>query len=275
MITFLFFFIFLFLFSDSSANQCNTDYLKKDSLAKFLTCKTDQRLDYLKNYSSVRDWSESNVCKLCLEKLNLTNLPKERTNKRKNTEIDKVKKEVVFQQKPLPSLNNNQPIGYNLAPLDQKFLNNLISSTKTKASQAVNSAKAKYMWIQANKQLCSSNEFNAYAPKKDWVGVVKNVTAFDNGDVGIRININDFGNLIRDVNLDNKLIDKVLNFKPSGLWDLNEKEATFVRFSGSFTPGKMSENECLDGSLPIIGDAEPKLSNIKFFFKISEIEELR
>ena len=60
----------------------------------------------------------------------------------------------------------------------------------------------------------------------------------DNGDVSIRININDFGNLIRDVDLDSKLIDRVLNFKPSGLWDLNEKEATFVRFSGSFRPGK-------------------------------------
>ena len=38
---------------------------------------------------------------------------------------------------------------------------------------------------------------------------------------------------------------------------------------------KMSENECLDGSLTLIGDAEPKLSNIKFFFRISEIEEIR
>ena len=63
----------------------------------------------------------------------------------------KVKKEVVFQQKPLPSPNNNQPIGYNLAPPDQKFLNNIISSTKQKVSQAVNSAKAKYMWIQQTK----------------------------------------------------------------------------------------------------------------------------
>ena len=273
MIIFSFFFIFLFLFSESFANQCNTDYLKKDSLAKFLTCKTDQRLDYLKNYSSVRDWSESNVCKLCLEKLNLTNIPKERINKRKNTEIDKAKKEVVFQQKPLPSLNNNnQPIGYNLAPPDQKFLNNLISSTNKKVSQAVNSAKKKYLWIQANKELCASNEFNAYEPKKDWVGVVKDVLASDNGDVGIRIHINDFGNQVRDIDLDRKLINKALNFKPSGLWDLDEKEATFVKFSGSFEPGKMSENECLDGS---IFNAEPKLTNIKFYFKISEIEELR
>jgi hypothetical protein len=272
MITFSFFFIFLFLFSDSSANQCNIDYLKKDSLAKFLTCKTDQRLDHLKNYSSVRDWSESNVCKLCLEKLNLTNIPKERINKRKNTEIDEVKKEVVFQQKPLPSLKNNQPIGYNLAPPDQKFLNNLISSTNKKVSQAVNSAKAKYLWIQANKKLCSSNEFNAYEPKKDWVGVVKNVLASDNGDISIRIHINDFGNQVRDLDLDGKLIDKVLNFKPSGRWDLDKKKATFVKFSGSFEPGKISENECLDGS---ILDAEPKLTKIKFYFKISEIEELK
>ena len=65
------FFVFLILFSQSSADQCNTSNLKKDSLAKFFTCKTDQRLDYLKNYSSVKDWNETEMCNYCLEKIKL------------------------------------------------------------------------------------------------------------------------------------------------------------------------------------------------------------
>lgn len=71
MFKFLFFFVFFILFSQSSADQCNTSNLKKDSLAQFFTCKTDQRLDYLKNYSSVKDWNETEMCNYCLEKIKL------------------------------------------------------------------------------------------------------------------------------------------------------------------------------------------------------------
>lgn len=71
MFKFLLFFVFFILFSQSSADQCNTNNLKKDSLAKFFTCKTDQRLGYLKNYSSVEDWNETEMCNFCLEKIKL------------------------------------------------------------------------------------------------------------------------------------------------------------------------------------------------------------
>ena len=74
---------------------------------------------------------------------------------------------MVFQQKPSPSLKNNQLID-NLAPPDQKFLNNLISLTNKKVSRR-QFAKAKYS-DSSKQKLCSSNEFNAYDPKKDWVG---------------------------------------------------------------------------------------------------------
>ena len=69
MITFSFFFILLFLFSESFADSCNPQNLKIDLLTEFYTCKTDQRVDYLKNYSSIREWNEDSVCNLCLEKI--------------------------------------------------------------------------------------------------------------------------------------------------------------------------------------------------------------
>ena len=69
MITFSFFFIFLFLFSESFADSCNPQNLKIDLLTEFYTCKTDQRVDYLKNFSSIREWNEDSVCNLCLEKI--------------------------------------------------------------------------------------------------------------------------------------------------------------------------------------------------------------
>ena len=61
-------FIF-FIFSQSFADSCNPQNLKLDSLTEFYTCKTDQRVDYLKNYSSIREWNEDSVCNLCLEKI--------------------------------------------------------------------------------------------------------------------------------------------------------------------------------------------------------------
>ena len=69
MITISFFFILLFLFSESFADSCNPQNLKIDLLTEFYTCKTDQRVDYLKNYSSIREWNEDSVCNLCLEKI--------------------------------------------------------------------------------------------------------------------------------------------------------------------------------------------------------------
>ena len=62
---------FYFLFSQSFADSCNPQNLKIDLLTEFYTCKTDQRVDYLKNYSSIREWNENSVCNLCLEKIQL------------------------------------------------------------------------------------------------------------------------------------------------------------------------------------------------------------
>ena len=39
---------FFFLFSQSFADTCNPQNLKINLLTEFYTCKTDQRLDYLK-----------------------------------------------------------------------------------------------------------------------------------------------------------------------------------------------------------------------------------
>ncbi len=280
MFIFLFCVFFFFLFSQSFADTCNPQNLKIDLLTEFYTCKTDQRLEYLKNYSSVRSWNENNICKLCLEKLqskhniNTTksskmtlqqsNEPQEITNKSID---DKINKQESFKVS-----NNVNSVGYNDAPADQKFMNNLIYSTKQKMSKNINSAKEKYMWIQASKELCSSTEFDAFAPKKNWVGHVKSVIANDSGEIQIEININDFGNKIWDTNLNSKLIKKALNFKEAGLFNYNLEESTFVKFSGSFKRGKMSENECLDAS---VFNAEPDLDNQTFFFTIYEIEELR
>lgn len=67
---FIFFCVFIFfIFSQSFADSCNPQNLKLDLLTQFYTCKTDQRVDYLENYSSIREWNEESVCNLCLEKI--------------------------------------------------------------------------------------------------------------------------------------------------------------------------------------------------------------
>ena len=82
-------FIF-FIFSQSFADSCNPQNLKLDLLTEFYTCKTDQRVDYLKNYSSIREWNEESVCNLCLEKIRLKTKNKTRI-KNENAKKKKMK----------------------------------------------------------------------------------------------------------------------------------------------------------------------------------------
>ena len=95
---FIFFCVFIFfIFSQSFADSCNPQNLKLDLLTQFYTCKTDQRVDYLENYSSISEWNEENVCNLCLKKI----------GPQKNTKIS-IKNENELKKKDEVKKSNNK-----------------------------------------------------------------------------------------------------------------------------------------------------------------------
>jgi hypothetical protein len=114
-----------------------------------------------------------------------------------------------------------------------------------------NTVKNKRIWIDASKELCLSNEFNATGPKSEWVGHVSNVRMRDNGSLVLAVDIKD-GNKVRDLDVDKRFVSLVEDLKAGSL----------------FTKGDTDENECLDAGL----DSNPELDGETFSFTFTKIE---
>jgi hypothetical protein len=126
-----------------------------------------------------------------------------------------------------------------------------------------NTVKNKRIWIDASKELCLSNEFNATGPKSEWVGHVSNVRMRDNGSLVLAVDIKD-GNKVRDLDVDKKFVSLVEDLKAGSLFTKGKS----VRFSGKFSKGDTDENECLDAGL----DSNPELDGETFSFTFTKIE---
>ena len=167
-------FIF-FIFSQSFADSCNPQNLKIDLLTEFYTCKTDQRLDYLKNYSSIREWNENSVCNLCLEKIQLKKTNKisiknenqlkkkdeeKESNNVKNPEIKRLKNEKITKkitEKP-PNITEN---------LDSKDLSKRLLYCSGRKRHATFEFDVKIYLEFKNDYLGQMSEF-VITKKSDW-----------------------------------------------------------------------------------------------------------
>lgn len=175
MFIFLFCVFFFFLFSQSFADTCNPQNLKIDLLTEFYTCKTDQRLDYLKNYSSIREWNENSVCNLCLEKIQLKKTNKisiknenqlkkkdeeKESNNVKNPEIKRLKNEKITKkitEKP-PNITEN---------LDSKDLSKRLLYCSGRKRHATFEFDVKIYLEFKNDYLGQMSEF-VITKKSDW-----------------------------------------------------------------------------------------------------------
>ena len=88
----------------------------------------------------------------------------------------------------------------------------------------------------------------------------------DNGDLYLAVEISDFGNEVYDLTVNEKLIDIVVNLKSKQ--GSKKKSGDLIIFSGFFTPGKSSENECLRAGW----DANPEITNEEFEFEFTDIK---
>ncbi len=283
----------------SFGNDCNPKYLKKNLQAKFFICLSNEKISHLEKFNNLYSWEETESCKKCLmefSKIERANLNK--TSKKSSIDKDKIEnfsKTETSEFDPSPELidavekkieNNNEqskkttnsknPNNYSDddyygAPQQQQFFSQLVQNTKNKIKTADNRAKIKLLWINASKELCSSNLFDAYGLKKDWVGYVDSILMSDDGRIRLKVEFDDFKNKAQDFDLDKKLEDVALELS-EGEPDFffSKTKGSLIKFSGYFTPGKKSQNECLDGGL----DANPELLDEGFTFKFTNIEKL-
>ena len=281
----------------SFGNDCNPKYLKKNLQAKFFICLSNEKISHLEKFNNLYSWEETESCKKCLmefskiERANLNKTPKkssidkdkiENFTKKINSEfdpspelIDAVEKKIdnnnekskkISSSKNLKNISSDDYYG---APPQQQFFSQLVQNTKNKIKTADNRAKIKLLWINASKELCSSNLFDAYGLKKDWVGYVDSILMSDDGRIRLEVEFDNFKNEAQDSDLNKKLEDVALELTESKGF-FSKTKGSFVRFSGYFTPGKKSQNECLDGGL----DANPELLDEGFTFKFTNIEKL-
>lgn len=141
-------------------------------------------------------------------------------------------------------------------PNEQEFMSTLIELAKLESAD-YSSARKKFTWINANKELCSSKAFNAYALKANWVGIVKRISMDDSGDTTLKISIDNFENTVIQYILPNELIETALEYRSGDK----------IVFSGYFKKGKLSENECLSAGL----DSNPELLDEDFDFIFTAI----
>ena len=151
------------------------------------------------------------------------------------------------------------------SPPEQKYMNQLIVKVSSEVDGKSDAFK-KRKWIEYSNELCSSKKFNAFDLKVDWVGELGTVLMRDDGSVFVEIDIDDrggffdvLGNEVHDANINKGLEDTVLT--------LSDKQK--VKFSGKFSRGKKSENECLRAG---VFDANPEFENEAFEFKLTKIE---
>ena len=162
-------------------------------------------------------------------------------------------------QQNLPSVDEQMPVP------SQRFLIDLVASTKASYSDSDTDAKKKLKWIKASKLLCSSAEFDIGGEKRNWVGFVDDVYMTDQGDVRLELSIDDEKNEVSGkikletliaLGIDEEVIDY--------------EEGDRIQFSGSFVPGNMKENECISAGLM----SNPELLDEEFRFEYSKVKKL-
>ena len=211
MITFSFFFIFLFLFSESFADSCNPQNLKIDLLTEFYTCKTDQRVDYLKNYSSIREWNEDSVCNLCLEKIrpkkinkisikNENQLKKKDEVKESNTEVVRKAFKNTGSSSSSSSSSSASIAGYVTAP-------EIFAEYEANEIAADSKYKGKYWSISGTVDSIGKDIIdNMYVTLVVGEFVFGNVQAFfDDSEVGVLVSIQKGANVEIVCKVDGKL----------------------------------------------------------------------
>ncbi len=77
------------------ADSCSPFYLEDNLLLEFYDCKNDEKLNYQKKYSLLKDWNEDVVCRLCLEKIEANKASKKNLNDIKKSNIKKIQTEEI------------------------------------------------------------------------------------------------------------------------------------------------------------------------------------
>ena len=193
---------------------------------------------------------------------------KELRKLRKAEEERKKKSEAreLAKQKKAEEIRSIKTSKFYEGPSSQIYFLDLVFETLNSISPDTTQAKRKWTWIQANKKLCSSSLFDALALKKDWIGYVETIVMQDDGDLILEVDIDDFGNEVRDSSVNEKLIDFVVNLKAEQ--GFKKKSGDLVRFSGFFVRGKGSENECIRAGF----DANPEITNEELKFEFTDIK---
>jgi hypothetical protein len=142
---------------------------------------------------------------------------------------------------------------------NQRKFTELVGAYRKDAESQKSDAQKKHVWIQANKELCAGN---LVLPNKnwDWIGKVVRISARDNGDIRLKVRISHG-------------IDVSQSISSSGLIKvvLPLVEGDFVRFSGFFRRGDMSENECIDTNSMF---SAPEIVRENLKFKFTDLERL-
>lgn len=149
------------------------------------------------------------------------------------------------------------------APADQKVFLNIVGSAIESADSASNDAAATAAYIAANEQLCSGQSFDPFSMKTDWVGIFDGADLTDSSSK-MYVEV--------DIGHDNEIRAEVPDALRSTV--LNIEDGKSVTFSGSFEPGNMYENQCLDTIGSVLFGAKPKVTNRQFTFDLSQIAEI-
>jgi hypothetical protein len=142
---------------------------------------------------------------------------------------------------------------------NQQRFTEFVNSHQIEAEKQKSDAQKKYVWIQANKKLCAGilvlpNE------NLNWVGKIMRISARDNGDIGLTVRIShgiDVTQSIRSSEMKKIALPLI--------------EGEFVRFSGFFSRGDMSQNECIATTGMF---SAPEILRETYKFKFTKIEKL-
>jgi hypothetical protein len=142
---------------------------------------------------------------------------------------------------------------------NQRKFTEFIGAYRIDAEKQKSDAQKKYVWIQANKKLCAGN---LVLPNENlnWVGKIIRISARDNGDIGLTVRIShgiDVTQSIRSSEMKKIVLPLI--------------KGEFVRFSGLFSRGDMSENECVATTGMF---SAPEILRETFKFKFTKIEKL-
>lgn len=143
---------------------------------------------------------------------------------------------------------------------DQKRFLKIVGDAVTKAKDTDNDAAATTAYINGNKLLCTSPDFDPSGVKSGWVGVFDQADITDsNSKMYVEIEIG-FNNSIRS-EVPAKYRDFVLGLE----------EGQPVLFDGQFRPGNMAENQCFRTTWSLVMGSSPELTRREFSFDLSKI----